>query len=160
MRRDIFISYSSQDAETAGAFTDYVERHGITCWIASRDIPPGVEFEQAILDAIDSASAVVLILSNSANTSPFVKSEINHAFTIGKSIFTLRIEDVVPTRALTFYLKRHQWMDGFPPPLEQKLDRLLSTLLELNQQINCNTGAEPKESLLRKFLNKIRKRSK
>ena len=122
MGRDVFISYSKHDVETAKSVSSYMERRGITCWIAPRDVGPGEEFAKAILDAIDDSGAVVLILSNSSNASRFVRSEVDRAFAKEKTIFTLRTEDVVPSRQLELYLAPQQWLDGFPPPLEEKLD--------------------------------------
>jgi hypothetical protein len=131
MGRDVFISYSKQDTSFAEAVCDFMERRGVTCWIAPRDIAPGADFALAILDGIDEASAVVLILSNASNTSRFVQSEVNRAFSKGKSIFTFRVSDVMPSRQLKLYLASQQWLDGFPPPIEQKLDRLTSVVLSL-----------------------------
>lgn len=131
MGRDVFISYSRQDVNTAEEVCAHMEARGITCWIAPRDVDPGAEFDQAILDAIDESHAVVLVLSESSNSSRFVQSEINRAFARGKSIFTFRVSDVIPSRQLELYVARQQWLDGFPPPIERKLDRLASAVLAL-----------------------------
>jgi len=131
MGRDVFISYANQDVQTAETVLTYLEREGITCWIAPRDVGPGEEFDQAILDGIDCSGAVVVVLSNSSNVSRFVQAEVNRAFARGKTIFTLRIENVIPSRQLELYLARRQWLDGFPPPIDQKLNRLVSAVKSL-----------------------------
>ena len=99
------------------------ERAGI-----ERDVPPGAVWDQAILRAIESCRAFVLILSTKANDSPFVNNEVNRAFAQRKAIFTFRVEDVLPSGYLEFYLARHHWTDGFPPPLDAKIDRLAAAL--------------------------------
>ena len=38
---------------------------------------------------------------------------------------------IVPSRSLTLYLARPQWTDGFPPPLDEKADRLAASILAL-----------------------------
>lgn len=131
MASDVFISYSSDDKSVAERVCDSVERRGVSCWIAPRDIAPGAAFDEAILDAIEGASAVVLILSERANSSPFVKNEINRAFAKGKTIFTFRVEDVTPGKSLEFYLARGQWTDGFPAPVEEKIKRMTAAILAL-----------------------------
>jgi len=131
MPKDVFISYSSEDKIVADAICQALEQRGMSCWIAPRDISPGAVFDEAILDAIDDASVFLLILSSQANTSPFVKNEVNRAFAKGKAIFTLRIEDVMPAKSLEFYLSRHQWTDAFPPPLEDKIGRMTDAVRAL-----------------------------
>jgi hypothetical protein len=75
---------------------------------------------------------MVLLLSPGANDSSFVKNEVNRAFSKGKPIFTFRVEDVLPAKALAFYLARSQWSDAFPPPIEKKVARLADALRALD----------------------------
>lgn len=131
MPTDVFISYSKPDRAVADDVCALLERRGIACWIAPRDVAPGLVFDEAILDAIDGAHSIVVVLSRNANQSQFVKNEVNRAFSKGKAIFTLRIEDITPSKGLELYLARHQWTDGFPPPLEERLDRLANAILAL-----------------------------
>lgn len=131
MQKDVFLSYSTDDSLIAGRVCEFLEGRGIACWIAPRDVMPGAEFDEAILDAIDQTQAIVVILSKNANASPFVKNEVNRAFAKGKTIFTFRIEEIFPAGALEFYLARHHWTDGFPPPLEEKVARLAAAIAAL-----------------------------
>jgi hypothetical protein len=117
MARDVFISHCRSDAGVAEALCVVLENAGITSWIAPRDLQPGANFAVELLRAIDSSQAVVLVFSTQANASPFVLTEINRAFSRCKAIFTFRTEDTLPSDDLEFYLARHQWADGFPPPL-------------------------------------------
>src|ERR1700687_5938560 len=96
MPKDVFISHATEDQATAADVCALLEARGIQCWIAPRDVAPGKVWDEAILDAIESASAFLLILSKAANLSHFVKNEVNRAFSQGKSIITFRTEDVTP----------------------------------------------------------------
>ena len=58
---DVFISYSSQDKPTADAACAALESANIRCWIAPRDIDPGRDYAESIIDAIESARVFVLI---------------------------------------------------------------------------------------------------
>ena len=60
---EVFISYASHDAAVANAVVEILERHGITCWIAPRDVVPGSLYADEIVGAINDAKVVVLVLS-------------------------------------------------------------------------------------------------
>ena len=50
MAHDVFISYSTKDKPTADAACAALEAKGIRCWIAPRDILPGSDWGEAIID--------------------------------------------------------------------------------------------------------------
>src|SRR5437879_11727080 len=75
----VFISYASQDAAVAGALVEALERHGVGCWIAPRDVKAGALYADAIVRAISGAKAIVLVLSESAIASSHVGTEIDRA---------------------------------------------------------------------------------
>jgi eukaryotic-like serine/threonine-protein kinase len=129
--KDVFISHATEDQATAAEVCALLEARGIQCWIAPRDVAPGKVWDEAILDAIESTSAFLLILSKSANESHFVKNEVNRAFSQKKPIITFRTEEVTPGRSLELYLARHHWTDGFPQPLEPKVDQLTLSIATL-----------------------------
>lgn len=130
MPHDVFISHSGQDAEVAKFVCHELELNGLLCWISSRDIPPGTNFSQAIVDAIEQCRAIVVILSTSANNSRYVQAEVVKAFGLGKDIFTLRIEDIAPAKGLDLHLASDQWADGFPPPPDKgTIARMAQSLL-------------------------------
>ena len=70
MPHDVFISYSSKDKVYADAVCARLESEGIRCWIAPRDILPGMHWGGAIVEAIESARLMVLLFSSHANASP------------------------------------------------------------------------------------------
>jgi TIR domain len=67
---DVFISYPHQNKATAEAACAMLESDGIRCWIAPRDIIPGMDWGESIVDAINGAKIMVLIFSRHANASP------------------------------------------------------------------------------------------
>ena len=52
MAHDVFISYSKNDKATADAVCHALEADGIRCWVAPRDVSPGLSWKQSIVDAI------------------------------------------------------------------------------------------------------------
>jgi hypothetical protein len=128
MAHEIFISYSTRDDRIAEAVCQALEQSGIPCWIASRDIPPGTDWDELILSGIEECQMVLLLLSSQSNKSEHVKRELLFAVDCHKDIVSLRTEEVAPSRKLRYALGAHQWVDGFPPPLAQHLKKLASDL--------------------------------
>jgi hypothetical protein len=125
---DVFISYSSQDKPIADAVCAGLEARGIRCWIAPRDILAGMEWGQAIVEAIGSAKVMVLLLSASANKSSQIPKEVDRATNKGVPVLPLRIENVQPAGALEYYLGPAHWLDAITPPVQAHIDRLAETI--------------------------------
>jgi TIR domain len=95
MGRVAFISHASEDAAIAATITDYLEKNGVSCWIAPRDLTPGREYSSEIVDGIESSAVFVLVLSENANESIFVKREVERAVSKGKPVFPIRVREVI-----------------------------------------------------------------
>jgi hypothetical protein len=121
---DVFISYSQPDRECAHEMVAQLEAQGVKCWIAPRDIAPSADWAAEIIDAIAAARIMVLIVSAGTNQSPQVRREVERAVHKGVNILPFRIEDVLPSKSLEFFLSAQHWMDAFPPPREQYYERL------------------------------------
>src|SRR5450631_592072 len=128
MARDIFISYSQPDRGSAFELVSRLEGEGIQCWIAPRDIAPSADWAAEIMDAISGARAMILVFSANSNQSPQVRREVERAVHKQLSILPFRIEDVLPSKSLEFFLSTQHWMDAFPPPREPHYARLCSYL--------------------------------
>ena len=133
MAHDVFISYSSLDKAVADAACAALEACGIRCWIAPRDIIPGKEWGDAIVEAINASKALVLIFSASANKSPQIRREVERAVHKGLPIVPLRIEDIAPTRSLEYFIGSVHWLDALTPPVESHLRRLAEAVRALLQ---------------------------
>lgn len=131
MAHEVFISYASEDESIGDAICAGLERDGVRCWIASRDLLPGVSYAYSIIAALRSSKALVLVLSASANNSPQVLREVEWAWRAGIPIICVRIEDVAPTGDLARFVSERQWLDAFTPPLERHLARLSHVVREV-----------------------------
>jgi TolB-like protein len=108
----VFISYASQDAAAAAALVEALERHGIACWIAPRDVKAGALYADAIVRAISGAKAFILVLSESAIASSHVSKEIERASSKKRPIIALRIDAAPLTPALEYFLSESQWVEA------------------------------------------------
>ena len=108
---DVFVSYASDDTAVANAVVASLERQGIGCWIAPRDVAPGALYADEIIRAINSSKVLLLVLSKSAAGSPHVGKEIERATSKRRPIITLRTDAVPLTTALEYFLSESQWVD-------------------------------------------------
>ena len=131
MAHDVFVSYAHQDRTVANAVCATLEAHGIRCWIAPRDILPGSDWGEAIIDALQEAKAMVLVFSSGSNESDQIKREVERAVHQGIAVVPFRIEDVLPNKTLEYFISTQHWLDALTPPLEDHLNHLAETITVL-----------------------------
>lgn len=131
MAHDVFISYSTQNRNIAEALCASLEQERIRCWIAPRDIVPGTSWASALVSAIGGSRLVVVVLSKHSNISPYAIEEVGIAKKNRTPILPFRIENILPTGDMEFFLGSVQWLDALPPPAEAHLPRLTSTVVAL-----------------------------
>lgn len=128
MAHDVFISHSEKNKTTGDAVCAMLESEGIRCWIAPRDVTPGMEWSECIIDAIEQTRVMVLVFTTDANTSPQIRREVERAVNHGVAILPLRIEDVLPGKALEYFIGNVHWLDALTPPLESHLKQLAAAI--------------------------------
>jgi hypothetical protein len=157
MAHDVFVSYSNKDKPVADAVVAGLEKSGIRCWVAPRDITPGRSWGDAIISAIEASRFMVIILSGNSNQSKQVIREVERAVANNVIIIPFRIENIDPTGAMAYFLSTEHWLDAITPPLERHIEKLQSTLqlfisggdeALLNKNLRPPI-ARPKASLLR-----------
>jgi len=111
MTYDLFISHSSEDAETALTLVADFENRNISCWVAPRDIPMGSSYHEEIVQAIENSRAVLLLFSSAANKSEHVLREVELAAQGKKPILPLRIDVSEPAGGLKYMLANKQWVE-------------------------------------------------
>jgi formylglycine-generating enzyme required for sulfatase activity len=126
--KQVFISYSSKDQSIAFDICRLLEAQGLQCWIAPRDVRPGYDYDEEIIDAIDAVEAMVLILSAHSNESIHVKHEVEYAVSHGKAVFPVRIQEVLPSKKLVLHIGTKHWLDAWKPPLETKIEQLAAAI--------------------------------
>ena len=137
---DVFISHSKNDKTTADALCAALEAAGIRCWIAPRDITPGKEWGEAIIDGISQCTVMLLIFSSNSNQSQQVRREVERAVAKEIVIIPLRIEDVPMTKTMEYFLSSPHWLDALTPPLESHLPKLVRTVKLLLEEKGRGPG--------------------
>jgi hypothetical protein len=124
MAHEVFISHAHQDKTVADLVCAGLEAQGVSCWIAPRDIQVGADWGSAIVTAIRTCRAMVLVFSDHANASRHIPRELERAVDHEIPVIPFRIEDVQPRGALEYILSSVHWLDALTPPLEAHVDRL------------------------------------
>ncbi len=130
MRYDVFISYSSKDQKIVEGLSAYLEQHRIRCFVAYRDIPKGIAWARAIVEALDDSQMMVVVFSENFNQSEQVDREIELASEDRKPILTFRVTGDQFKGAKKYYLKNLNWIDAFPEP-EKQFGALTQNIMKL-----------------------------
>ena len=135
MNHDVFISYSSQDMEAAQAICHVLEQNEIRCWMAPRNIPPGSDYGDVIDDAIKACKAVVVLFSETAASSQYVKGEINIAFEEQKTIIPFRLDKTPLKGQNRLILNKTHWIDAYPDYKTKFNDLVTAVALSIGKEI-------------------------
>jgi hypothetical protein len=126
----VFVSYSKSDRTCAFEIVQALESSGISVWVAPRDIAPSADWAEEILQAISNSRLMVLVFSAESNNSPQVRREVERAVHRDLPVLPFRIEDVLPTKSLEYFLSTQHWMDAFSPPRDAQYARLVAHISE------------------------------
>ena len=134
----------------ASSICHALEAHGHTCWISSRDVAPGENYQGAIVRAITDAGAMVMVFSSNANNSEEIKKELALASQSNRIVIPVRAEDVLPSEDFRYELATRQWIDLFDDwekaieTLGRKVDTIMPPAVE--PWMVCSEGEAPTPS--------------
>jgi len=125
LRSPVFISYAQEfDSIEAQRVVRHLEKRGIRCWIASRDIRPGTRYPDSIDLAIHQARVLVVLLSDGVLYSDHIPREVETAVRYGLVVIPLELERVELTGALSYLLATTQRVDASGARFTVALDAL------------------------------------
>ena len=104
----VFISYVSKDKAFADAVKVFLNRNGLETWDEQESISVGSKYVVALMNAITSAGAVVLVFSENAMLSQWVEHNIAYAFTHAKQIFPVQIDNAPLSETMELMLSTRQ----------------------------------------------------
>lgn len=126
MTKRIFISYSQADRAKAEQICDGLEARGLKCWIAPRNILPGVkDWSGPIVRALRNGAGLVLVLSNNTSSSKQVEREVHIADQNYLTIVPVRIEPITELNdQLSYFVGTRHYLNAYEGSFEDSLDRL------------------------------------
>jgi hypothetical protein len=113
MPANVFISFASPDRKIATVLCNALETRGFKCWISSRNIRPGENFQVSIVQAIRRARILLLVFTENSNKSEEMTKELALASQQKLIVIPLRVEDVTPNEAFSYEFATRQWIDFF-----------------------------------------------
>ena len=131
MSGHVFISHASENAAEAGELVALIEAKGMTAWIAPRDVRPGFDYSEELQRALENCAAFVVLITDMANSSPYVRAETEMAFSNSKPMLPVRLADIAPAPGLAFFLKIRHWTEAWGPKKDANLARLMLELQTL-----------------------------
>lgn len=147
---DVFISYKSQYVDIVKAISHVLEEENIRCWYAPRDLDSrsaGVDYDDAIFRAISACRVVVVVLTDEALGSEWVKTEIAQAQNKRKLIIPYVVGKITCENGLLMRLQQKHWIDAYPNP-ERKFSLLVNNVKLL---LNETLKEEPEQGGERQF---------
>lgn len=146
MNKDVFVSHASEDHDLAEDACSALENRGLDVWIAPRDVPPGAEWDEAIIEGVKSCACMVFLASEAAIKSKHTKREIGLADEFGKPIIPVTLDVSDPSEHLRYYLSSIQWVDADPSLTESDFDNIAQAIAHRCElSVDLPTG-EPGDS--------------
>ena len=122
---DVFISYATADKSAADSICAALERGGIVCWIAPRDVTPGVFYADAIVQAINSTRILIVVLSVNSAGSQHVLREVERASAKRRPLVAFRLDTTSLPTGLEYFLSASHWLDASGATIEHALPGLV-----------------------------------
>ncbi|OGC84065.1 MAG: hypothetical protein A2W07_02975 [candidate division Zixibacteria bacterium RBG_16_43_9] len=88
----IFVSYSSEDKQLAGAIKEGFEHYGMDVFLAHEDITPSAEWQETILKRLKQTDVFIPLLTNNFKESNWTDQETGIAVANRKLIVPLRVD--------------------------------------------------------------------
>ena len=107
----VFISYSSQDTDLVNRLLRLLNDAGFEVWIDREGIAGGAMWRKQIVEAIDGADVVLLVLSPHSVNSDNVRKELDIAEEAKKSLLPVEIQRVTVPKAMAYQLAGVQRID-------------------------------------------------
>ena len=126
--RDVFISHASVDAELARAICDGLERRGLACWIAPRDVTSEGTYGAEIVKGLRECPVFLILLTGAAAQSQQVEREAERASHYQRRIIPLSVGHTEPGERLEFYTAGRQWVECTATIDDTFVDRLVAVV--------------------------------
>lgn len=121
----VFVSYSNDDRGMADEVVQALEADGLPCWIAHRDIPPGVpSWAEPIVTAIANSRLVLVLLTARSIASVEVLREVTLAADEKIPLLPASLDDTPLSPGLRYFFVAGQRLDLAPCDAAEQVRRI------------------------------------
>jgi multidrug efflux pump subunit AcrA (membrane-fusion protein) len=114
---DVFISHPPGARKIAEALLVWLERRGVRCFAAFRDLPQGVPWKDAVPPAIRESRVLLAVFADGVHgASAPVYEEVSTAIEMGRPIFPFRLKPLAKDTSYAPNWQGLDWMEAFPNP--------------------------------------------
>lgn len=123
MTSTVFVSYTTRDDDEIGSkfaqkVFDHIEQQpGLTAFMDKHRVNPGVNWEDAILQSLDTADAGIILVSAAAASSPYVQSEAAFLRTRNRGsngVFSLVVIEIGPNARSATEALQLEYLQAIP----------------------------------------------
>ena len=125
MNHDVYIAYNSKDKLFADGICAALETSSINCWIAPRDIQPGMVWAESITEAIRVSKVFILIFSKNASQAKDLSKELVLAMNMELTVLPVSIDDTIPSGMFQYYLSGSHWVLLTNPADEMQINKIV-----------------------------------
>lgn len=125
----VFVSYSTKDRDFVERLRRHLKQAGVNVWIDHEGLTPGTpNWEQALRDAIRSASAIILAASPNSRKSAYVLDELTVARLEKKPIYPVWVHGDVWINCISLGMGHVQHIDARGEKYEDALPRIIKSV--------------------------------
>lgn len=103
---DVFISYAAGDSAIADELRNDLEKNGLKCFMAEKDIQVATEWQDSIRAALIGSRRVLVLLTPRSINRPWVLMETGAAWALGKTLIPALSQ--IAANELLDTIRRHQ----------------------------------------------------
>ncbi|SIS60852.1 toll/interleukin-1 receptor domain-containing protein [Neptunomonas antarctica] len=130
---DVFISYAGPDEDAAKSLCEELEKQGLQCWIAPRNVRAGNKYLEEILEGVIRSKCLLLLLSENTKFAEYVENEVERAKSYRRRIYTVRLEEVAVPKNLELILGSTQWVDSWAADYPERLQQIVANVKQTDQ---------------------------
>lgn len=139
---DIYISYSRTDLAIVSQIYYELLSKGFKVWIDMKGLSTGDDFVNTIINAIDSSSLFIFIISKNSTKSSWSRKEVSYADRKGKTIIFIRIDNLPMPDIFQFHYGNRDIIDFSDMKQREKLFRYLEMRFCNKSFVDTDNGAE------------------
>src|SRR5687767_4544246 len=126
---EVFISYSQRDDDVARAIYTALEANGVHCWYAAHSVGLSDDFNEDIMRGIKRTRLMVVVVSEEAQRSDYVKNEVQQAINLKKAILPFCLTPAL-SGFMSLHLGRRQCLNAAQGTLDGHINTLVTVVQE------------------------------